>query len=146
MLLHVEAVHSVHSTKALRCLFDNVSFHVRSLQSLGVEPNCYSSLLCPVLLTKLPAELQLTIIRKVTEADCNLDSLMRAVEEEIVARERIGVRSTSCTTSRKEERVPPTATTLVSGNPTGMTSPCCYCNQLDNPTNCDSVTQIEARK
>ena len=103
MLLHVEVVHSAHSTKALCCLFDNVSFHVRSLQSLGVKPNCYSSLLCPVLLTKLPAELQLTIIRKVTEADCNLDSLMRAVEEEIVAKERIGVSSTSRTTSRREE-------------------------------------------
>ena len=87
VLLHVEAVHSAQNTRALRCLFDNVSSHIRSLQSLGVDPGSYGSLLCPVLLTKLPAELQLTISRKVTEADWNLDSLMRAVEEEIIARE-----------------------------------------------------------
>ena len=99
VLLHVEAVHSANSTKALHRLFDNVSSHVRSLQSLGVEPNSYGSLLCPVLLTELPAELQLTISRKVTKADWNLDSLMRAVEEEIVARERIGVSTTNCSTS-----------------------------------------------
>ena len=74
VLLHVEAVHCAHKTKALHRLFDSISCHVRSLQSLGVEPNSYGSLLCPVLLTKLPAELQLTVSWKVTEADWNLDS------------------------------------------------------------------------
>ena len=55
--------------RALHRLFDNVSSHVRGLQSLGVEPQSYGSLLCPVLLTKLPAELQLTISQNVAEVD-----------------------------------------------------------------------------
>ena len=97
VLLHVETVHSAQNTRALRRLFDNVISHVCSLQSLGVEPNSSGILLCPVLLTKLPAELQLTISRKVTEADWNLDSLMKAVKEEITARERIGVKNTNRT-------------------------------------------------
>ena len=148
VLLHVEAVHSAQNTRALRRLFDNVSSHIRSLQSLGVDPGSYGSLLCLVLLTKLPAELQLTISRKVAEADWNLDSLMRAVEEEIIARERVGVSNTNRAPPRREDNTPPTATTLVSGsgNPASATSPCCYCNQLHNPTNCDKVTQTEARK
>ena len=74
VLLHVKAVHSAHRTKALHRLFDSISSHVRSLQSLGVEPNSYGSLLCPILLTKLPAELQLTVSLKITEVDWNLDS------------------------------------------------------------------------
>ena len=79
-LLHVEGVTSSQNVRALRRLFDTVSSHVRSLKSLGVEPESYGSLLCPVFLTKLPADLQLIISRKVSEADWNLDPLMGAVE------------------------------------------------------------------
>ena len=93
VLLHVEAVYFTQNTREL--YFDNVSSHVHSLQSLGAEHNSYGSLLCPVILTKLPAKLQLTISRKLTEADWNLDSLMKAVEEEMTARERIGVNNTN---------------------------------------------------
>ena len=52
-LLQIEAVISSQNTRALRRLFDNVSCHVRSLNSLGVESNSYGSLLSPVLLNKL---------------------------------------------------------------------------------------------
>ena len=51
---------------------------------MGVELENFGGLLCPVFLTK-------TYSRKVSEADWNLDNLMSSVEEEIVARERIGV-------------------------------------------------------
>ena len=56
--------------------------------------------------------------------------------------------NTNCAPPRREDNTSPTATTLVSGsgNPASATSSCCYCNQLHNPTNCDKVTQIEARK
>ena len=146
VLLHVEAVTSPQNIRALHRLFDNVSSHVRGLQSLGVEPRSYGSLLCPVLLTKLPAELQLTISRKVAEVDWNLDSLMEAIEEEIIARERIDMSAVRQPTPRREGRTPPTATTLVSGNTLGVTVPCCYCNQFHAPTNCDTVVEVEARK
>ena len=146
VLLHVEAVTSSQNIRALRRLFDNISSHVHGLQSLGVEPRSYGSLLCPVLLTKLPAELQLTISRKVAEVDWNLDSLMEAIEEEIIARERIDVSAVRQPTTRREGRTPPTATTLVSGNTLGVTVPCCYCNQFHTPTNCDTVIEVEARK
>lgn len=79
-LLQIEAVISSQNTRALRRLFDNVSCHVRSLNSLGVESNSYGSLLSPVLLNKLPADLQLVVSRKASGADVNLDDLMSTIE------------------------------------------------------------------
>ena len=89
-LLQVEAVVSSQNTRALRRLFDNISCHVRSLTSLGVESKSYGNLLCSVLLNKIPAELQLIVSRKVSESDLNLDLVINAIKEEITARERVG--------------------------------------------------------
>ena len=148
VLLHMEPVTSAQNIKALRRLFDFVSSHVRSLQSLGVEPRSYGNLLCPVLLNKIPADLQLIVSRKVSEENWNLNSLMEAIEEELTARERIGMNPVSRSTQRREDRsgVPPSATTLVSGNAPSSAVPCCYCNQLHLPVNCDTVTQVEVRR
>ena len=86
-LLKVGAVTSCHEVKALRRLYDLVSSHIRSLKSLGVKSDSYGTLLCPVLLSRLPSEMQLNVSRKVSEADWNLDELMRVIEEEIIPRE-----------------------------------------------------------
>lgn len=75
MLLQMEALVSSQNTTALRRLFDNIGCHVRSLKSLGIESDSYGSLLCSVLLNKIPADLQLIVSRKVPEADWNLDLL-----------------------------------------------------------------------
>lgn len=48
--------------------------------------------------------------------------------------------------SRNEYKSPPTANTLVSGETSSNTTPCCYCNQLHLPTNCSTVVQVEARQ
>ena len=83
-LLQVECVTSSQNIRTLRRLFDNISSHVCSLKSLGLEPESYGSLLCPVLITncKLPADLQLIVSCKVSGTDWKL---------EIIARERLGV-------------------------------------------------------
>jgi len=145
-LLHMEAVTSSHNVKALRRLFDSVSSHVRSLESLGVEPQSYGSLLCSVFISKLPEELQLVISRNVSEADWKLKSLMEAVEDEIRARERISVDKSSRQMPCKEGKIPPTATTLVSGNVQNGPAPCCYCNQSHPPVKCEVISQVEDRK
>ena len=43
-LLQVDAVSSSQNTRALRKLFDYVSSHIRSLDSLGVESDSYGSI------------------------------------------------------------------------------------------------------
>ena len=147
-LLQVEAVTSSQNTRALRKLFDFISSHVCSLASLGVESDTFGGLLCPVLINKIPADLQLIISRKVSEADWNLDILMKAIEEEIVARERVSAGSNRLPVRRttSEPKTPPTAATLVSGEPANAQAPCCYCGQPHYPTDCDTIMTIDARK
>ena len=146
--LKFEAVSSSQNTRALRKLFDNISCHVRSLKSLGVEPDSYGELLCPVLLSKIPQDLQLIVSRRVSESDWNLDLLMTAIEEELSARERIGASQGRPFIRRTEQRTPPTATTLLSGGPTTAQTPypCCYCGQCHSPNDCETITQVDARK
>ncbi len=141
-LLQVESVSSSQNARALRKLLDGVSSHVHSLQSLGVEPDSYSSLLCPVLISKLPPDLQLLISRTVSEGEWKLDSLMKAIEDEVSARERVTNQSRP-PTRRNEHRPPPSATSLVSS---GTTSSNTHCDQLHSPGTCSKVPQIEARK
>ena len=109
-LLQVEAVVSSQNSRALHRLFDNVSCHVRSLKSLGVKSDNYGSLLCPVFLNKIPADLQLIVSRKVSEADWNVDLLMAAIKEEITVRERVGAGTGNPPIRRSECKPPPSAT------------------------------------
>ena len=145
-LLQVEAVTSSQNTRALRKLLDSVNTHIHSLRSLGVEPDSYSNLLCPVLVNKLPSDLQLLISRKVSEDDWKLNSLMEAIEAEVSARERISANPSHPPTRENEFKPPPSATSLVSGGTSSVNTPCCCCNQLHLPSNCNVVSQVEARK
>ena len=60
-LLKVGAVTSCHDVRALRRLYDLISSHIRSLKSLGVNSDSYGTLLSPVLLSRLPPEMQLNV-------------------------------------------------------------------------------------
>lgn len=59
VLLGLEGVSSEHKLIPLRRLYDKVEANVRSLKSLGVEAKAYGSMLCPVLVWKLPPEIRL---------------------------------------------------------------------------------------
>ena len=88
ILLNVEPVTSSHNIKGLRHLHDLVELHIRSLKSLGVTPDSYSSLLSPVLLNKLPADVRLVVSREVPEEEWSRHSLMKVMKQEVEARER----------------------------------------------------------
>ena len=66
------------------------------------------------------------------------------MEAEVSARERIGIDQSRPPPRRRDP--PPSATSLVSGGTSSISSPCCYCNKLHLPINCDVVSQVEARK
>ena len=91
-LLRLESVTTSHSVRDLRRLFDDVSCQVRSLRTLGVESATYGSLLCPVLMNKIPQDLQLIISHEVSEADRTIDNILELIEKELTARKRIGAR------------------------------------------------------
>ena len=67
---------------------------------------------------------------------------MSAIEEEIVARERLGP---SKAPSRPKGKPPSTAATLVTKELPAAPS-ACYCNQLHRPTEFTVVTQVDEHK
>ena len=84
ILFNVNPVTS-QSIKAISNYYDLVESHIRSLKSLGVASETYSSLLSPVLLNKLPTDLRLIVSREISEEDWNIDALLKVVEREIEA-------------------------------------------------------------
>ena len=54
--------------------------------------------------------------------------------------------SAVCQPTPQRRKTLSTATTQVSEKTPGMTTiPCCYCDQFLAPTNCDTVTEVEAQ-
>ena len=103
--------------KALRHMVES---NIRNLKSLGVASESYSSLLSPVLLSKLPADAWLIQSRKETDDYCNLDGLLKVMEDEIEVRERVGA------SLKSSEKGLPTAMSMVTESKTPNS---CYCQQ-----------------
>ena len=74
--------------KQLRQFFDRIENHICSLQSLGIESESYGKLLIPLIMEKLPGELRLIISRKIEQDVWDLDTLLKALNGELEARER----------------------------------------------------------
>ena len=123
-LLKADSVTSPRNVVGLRRLFDSIESHIRSLNSLGVKVESYSSLLSSVLLNKLPEEIQLLVSRKVPEKDWGLTSLLEVFEEELQARERVTSEVTRSARNGRQTSIP-TGATLFSGVYRG--TGCCYC-------------------
>ena len=131
LLLNVEAVPSDQNVKALRRLYDTIKSHIRSLKSLGVESASYGALLSSVLLNKLPPDICLIVSRKVASSELDMDSLIKAFEEELAARERASNSSYSqphWTHDRRQHT--PTSALLSKAPESGSGVTCCYCQQL----------------
>ena len=113
ILLNASPVASPNDIKGLCHLHDQVESHVWGLQSLGVAPESYGSLLSSVLLNKLPQELQLIISRKITDDTWSLDHLTKELEQELEARERAATTSGSPNTNPSGRQVPELPTFIV---------------------------------
>ena len=147
VLFNVEPVVSTNNVRGLRRLFDTVTAHIRSLQSLEVRSATYASTFCLKLLSKLPNELRLIISRSLTGDEWNLGTMLTAIEQELTAGERSGMNETSRQPQNHDERPPvATATALMSGNSSSPQPVCCYCSRSHKPVNCETVVQAAARK
>ena len=139
ILINLEPVVS-GSVKALRHLYNHVESNIRGLRSLGIDSKTFVVLLSLVLLSKLPSDVRLIASREKPEGDWTLDDLLKALEREVVARERAG----SGQPRSVDKSFPPTGSTLIA-NSQG-TPACCYCRQGHSSNSCTSVTDIEERK
>ncbi len=74
---------------SLRHQFYFVENHMQSLKSLMVTSDSHDSLLSTVLLNKLHNDIHLFISRKVSGRKWTLDSLMKELQDDLQARERV---------------------------------------------------------
>ena len=142
LLLNVDPVKAEHDLKSLRHLYDLVESHVRSLRSLGVPADSYGALLSSVVLNKLPPGLRLIISRNTSSEELSFEQLLKAVEEEIQARERTSLEPS---TQMRKPRDTPTAAALLSGS-SGNGPTCSYCRQTHPSASCRTVVQVDDRK
>ena len=140
-LMSLEAVTSNNDTKSLHHLYDMLESNIRSLKSLGVESGTYSTLLCPIVISKLPDELRLIIGRKIGEDEWKLEEVLDDLLQEVEARERIS--SYACSSTKRRSKEPGSAATLLSKSNVVQ---CCFCNKSHQPENCHSVKVVEDRK
>ena len=86
-LLKLPGANTNSDTKKLRGIYDEVEQHVRGLKAVGISSKQYGKLLVPILMNKIPQELQLIITRKLGKEKWDLDALQNAFKEELEARE-----------------------------------------------------------
>ena len=72
-------------------MYDQIESNLRSLRSIGIEPQSYGCLLVPILKSKLPAEITLILSRKFDENDSvwEISKIMTELKLELLARERV---------------------------------------------------------
>jgi hypothetical protein len=73
-LLKLEPLSNIHEIVKIRKLYDSIETHIRSLANLNIESETYGTLLIPMILAKLPEEMQLLISGKVGKDDWKLES------------------------------------------------------------------------
>ena len=135
----------------MRSVYDSIEASIRSLKNLGIESTQYGSLLVPVMLFKLPNDLQLLISRKFDKDLWDFDAFLEAFRGELEAREwclAIGITSQEPVNARKpyqanKKRFPPTAAALTSSQ---NAATCTFCKGPHSTASCGIVTDVSARK
>ena len=87
-LLKLNTVNNSNDIAKIRALYDQIETNIRSLDVLGIKPEQFGSLLVPVILTKIPSELQIIIRRKFDKNTWDFKKLLKTFKEELEARER----------------------------------------------------------
>ena len=136
---HLESVASATNIKALRRLYDQVEFQVRSLKSLEVPLNSYGYLLSSLFVNWLPQELRLIISREIGDAEWCIDEIMTIVEREISARER----AFASFSSETHGTVLLTAALLLTND---HQSKCAYCRQSHSSSSCTTIIDVSQWK
>ena len=136
----------------LRFVYDKVSVNVRGLEALGVKPDQYGSLLIPVIMSKLPADVRLQIARNSDKDVWEIQELLEAIRKEVEARELSDHIKADEKNERKPKsppRLPGTTASLTTqgafGKPPG-TITCAYCGQLHFSASCQLKVQPSERK
>jgi hypothetical protein len=147
-LLKLEPVSNIHEIVRIRKLYDSIETHIRSLANLNIESETYGTLLIPMIVAKLPEEMQLLISRKVGKDGWKLDELLKEFRIELEAREKCSLLQS--TTEKKDgarrKYEPSTSSALFTGSDNRSIQKCMYCGEQHLSSRCNIITDISARR
>ncbi|UYV62959.1 hypothetical protein LAZ67_2002623 [Cordylochernes scorpioides] len=86
-LLSMRPLKTSSEVRTFRELFDNLSVHIRSLESLNVSIDVYGQLLCPIIIKLLPADLNLELNKELPTGYV-INDLITFLERQLTAREK----------------------------------------------------------
>jgi len=75
----------------IRSLYNDIEVQVRSIRGIGLEEKRYDPMLAPVIMSKLPQEIKLTLTRKFGKDICEIDKLLNSLRDEVEAREKVRI-------------------------------------------------------
>ncbi|XP_065675822.1 uncharacterized protein LOC136092029 [Hydra vulgaris] len=91
-LLSLERVHNLNKIDRLRYLLDSIEIQIRSLENLKITSEMYGPLLIPIILQKIPDELNLIINRQIdNNSTWDVMTVINILKTEIRAREQVSL-------------------------------------------------------
>ena len=150
-LLNLQS-HPSDKTNQLRSIYDNITVHIRGLESLGVSSEKYGSLLIPVIMSRMPTDIALQVARKTSEDIWKIDDIMDIIRNEIEAREvservNIGERKKM----DKAAKIPPsniggtTRSFVAQEEKKRRPLQCYFCKKEHVVKDCQEVTDVKKR-
>ena len=139
---------STDRANQLRTIYDRINVHVRSLEALGITSEHYGSLLIPIIMSRIPAEISLQIARQVSKDVWSIREVMEVIKQEVDAREM------SENINVKDQRTPPVQKTRPPFQGTASSfhvkgqNPiqCVFCEGKHYTAECTIVTDLKVRK
>lgn len=140
-LLSIEPVRNITNVKALRRLYDECEIQIRSLESLKVTAGSYGNLLCPMILQKIPEELNFEFNRsRKSEIEFDIKELISFLRKEINCRESASLINNGSTRNFQRQDYPKTDQRWKNNNfkprnpsasalSTTMDNKCIFCDQ-----------------
>ena len=136
----------------LRIIYDKTKINVRGLESLGVKAKQDGSSLIPVIMSRLPAEVRLHVVRVSTKDVWEINELLKVIQAEVEAREISDTmkiqekKGTETTPTPKRGFSPGTANSVLARPGDGSGIRCAFCNGDHYSSACEEVKGIQKRK
>ena len=129
-------------------LYDKVMVHTRGLNLCGIEAQQYGSILIPVFMSKLPADVRIRVAREQNQELWDITELLKVIQLEVEARE--SSEGTRFSLSSKPHNIPPwiphhdpSASSLVAQH---QSVKCVYCTGNHFSASCSTVKDIKEHK
>ena len=88
-LLEIPEMNTVENVETLRSMYDNIETQIRSLEHLGIKSEMYGPMLVPIVMSKIPSEINLIISRQLDKNDCwEIHQVLSILKKELTAREK----------------------------------------------------------